>query len=94
MLENVAFFCESGGLDAIKDCFDSEKSEMPISLASCFISIIAQVSVLLAHVFMLSNNNNSLPKRKSGGMELQIPTSCKQADKIRTQSSGFYSRMD
>ena len=52
MLENVAFFCESGGLDAIKDCFESDKSEMPITLASCFISIIAQVSTLQYHCYL------------------------------------------
>ncbi|XP_065067715.1 ubiquitin carboxyl-terminal hydrolase 34-like isoform X1 [Rhopilema esculentum] len=45
MLENVAFFCEHGGLDAIKDCFHSDESSMPISLASCLISIIAQLRV-------------------------------------------------
>ena len=52
MLENVAFFCESGGLDTIKDCFDSDKSEMPITLASCFISIIAQVSALQSYCYL------------------------------------------
>ena len=44
MLENVGLFCEFGGLDAVKECFSSEESQLPISLASCLIGIVAQVS--------------------------------------------------
>ena len=50
MLENVAFFCDYGGLDAIKDCFENDQYQMPVSLASCLISVIAQVSFTLSKV--------------------------------------------
>lgn len=49
MLENVALFCDYGGLDAIKDCFENDQYQMPVSLASCLISVIAQVSFKLSN---------------------------------------------
>eukprot|EP00794_Sanderia_malayensis_P020521 gene20521-22540_t len=55
MLENVAMFCEFGGLDAVSECFSSKDSEMPVSLASCLISIIAQLRIWMTNEAIKEN---------------------------------------
>ena len=43
LFENVADFCEKGGVGRINDCFSDAKNPLPLSLASNLINIIAQV---------------------------------------------------